>query len=109
MSIHIDFNWVKVRSSPDVVSRLSMAELYIKVDEAIVTRVVDRNQRSLRDRIVVPMFSIADWLVYNWWHLFHEVGNNGEQRQDFASRHDLAFAGGGIDTSPMTAKPAATC
>ena len=31
MSIHIDFNWVNVRSSPDVVSRLSMAELYILI------------------------------------------------------------------------------
>ena len=105
MSIHIDFNWVKVQSSPDIVSQLSMAELYIEVDEAIVTRVVDRNQRSLRDRIVVPMFSIAEWLVYNWWHLFYEVGNNGEQRQDFASRHDLAFAGDGFVYPSLTLTP----
>ena len=105
MSIHIDFEWVEAHRSPDVVSQLSMAELCIKVDKSIVTRVVDRNQRSLRDRIVVPMFSIAEWLVYNWWHLFYEVGNNGEQRQDFASRHDLAFAGDGFVYPSLTLTP----
>ena len=105
MSIHIDFEWAEVKRSPDVVSQRSMAELCIKVDESIVTRVVDRNQRLLRDRIVVPMFSIAEWLVYNWWHLFYEVGNNGEQRQDFASRHDLAFAGDGFAYPSLTLTP----
>ena len=105
MSIHFDFEWVEVQHSPDVVSQLSMAELCIKVDKSVVTRVIDLNQRSVRDRIVVPMFSIAEWLVYNWWHLFHEVGNNGEQRQDFASRHDLAFAGDGFVYPSLTFTP----
>ena len=105
MSIHIDFEWVEVQRSPDVVSQLSMAELCIKVDKSVVTRVIDRNQRSLRDRIVVPMFSIAEWLVFNWWHLFHEVGNNGEQRQDFASRHDLVFSDDGFAYPSLTLTP----
>ena len=39
MSIHIDFEWAEVKRSPDVVSQRSMAELCIKVDESIVTRV----------------------------------------------------------------------
>ena len=105
MSIRIDFDWVETQRSPDVISQHSMAELFIEVDNSIVTRVFDRDQRSLRDRIVVPMFSIAEWLVYNWWHLFYEVGNNGEQRQDFASRHDLAFAGDGFVYPSLTLTP----
>ena len=107
MSIHIDFEWVEAQPSPDVASQHSMAKLCIKVDKSIVTRVVDRNQSSLRvrDWIVVPLFSIAEWLVYNWWHLFFEVGNNGEQRQDFASRHDLAFAGDGFVYPSLTLTP----
>lgn len=105
MSICIDFEWVEAQRSSDVLSQLSMAALFIEIDNSIVTRVVARDQRSLRDRIVVPIFSIAEWLVYNWWHLFYEVGNNGEQRQDFASRHDLAFAGDGFVYPSLTLTP----
>ena len=92
MSIRFDFEWTDLQRWPDVRSRCSMALLRVEVNGSVVTKNIDRGDGDLRDRIVVPMFSIAEWLVCNWWHMLYEV-DKGEQTQDFAARHDLAFAG----------------
>ena len=63
-----------------------MAMLRIEVNGSVVTNSVDHNDRDQRDRIVVPMFSIAEWLICNWWYIFYEV-DKGEQSPDFVSRH----------------------
>ena len=104
MSIQFDFEWIDVPRWPDIRSRHSMAMLRIEVNSSVVTKFIDHNDRELQDRIVVPMFSIAEWLVCNWWHMLYEV-DKGEQSQDFASRHDLAFAGDDFEFPNLTLKP----
>ena len=104
MKIHFDFEWVDVPRWPDLRSRCSMATLRIEVNGYVVTNSIDQDDRDLQDRIVVPMFSIAEWLIWNWWHIFYEV-DKGEQSQEFASRHDLAFAGDDFEFPSFTLKP----
>ena len=104
MKIHFDFEWVDLPRWPDLRSRRSMAMLRIEVNGSVVTNSVDHNDGDLRDRIVVPMFSIAEWLICNWWHIFYEV-DKGELSPDFASRHDLAFAGDDFEFPNLTLKP----
>ena len=93
MSARFRFDWVDVPPSPDDLARHTMAALSIEADGAAITSVVDRRSRALRDHVVVPLFTVAEWLVTNWWHLFHEIESTGEQKPGFESRHNLAFAG----------------
>ena len=44
----------------------------------------------------MPLLSVAEWLVSNWWHLWYEVADTRDSRPDFESRHDLAHAGEGF-------------
>ena len=103
MSVLFDFEWIDAQLWPDVRSQHSMAMLRIEVNGTVVTKVNDSDS-DLPDQIVVPMFSIAEWLVCNWWHILYEV-DRGVQSRDFASRHDLAFAGDDFVFPNLMLKP----
>ena len=106
MSIRFRFDWVDAQPSPDGLARHTMAALSIDADGAAVTSVLDRLNRTYRDHVVVPLLSVAEWLVGNWWHLFHEIENRGEQKAGFEARHDLSFAGDGFVLPSLTMAPA---
>ena len=96
MSVRFWFDWVDAPPAPDERARATMATLSIRVGDVIVTDVLDRPSRTNRDHVVVPLYGVAEWLICNWWHIFHEVEDTGEQKPDFAARHDLAFVGDGF-------------
>lgn len=106
MSVRFKFDWVDAPPSPDGLARHTMAALSIEADGATVTSVLDRRSRAWRDHVVVPLFTVAEWLVAHWWHLFHEVESTGTQKSGFESRHDLAFAGDGFILPSLTMTPA---
>lgn len=74
----------------------TMAKLVIEVDGTPVTTVKDLETGRYRKAIIVPLFAVADWLVDNWWYLFHEPAGIKNQKEYFSERHDLAFAGNGF-------------
>lgn len=104
MAAHFDFKWVEVPDWPDIRARYSMAMLRIEVNGSVVTTATNQSDGDLRDSIVVPLFSIAEWLVCNWWHIFFEV-DKGDRSHDFSSRHDLAFAGDDFVFPSVALKP----
>ena len=106
MSVRFRFDWVDAQPSPDGLARHTMAALSIEVDGTVVTAVLDRSNRTYRSHVVVPLFAVAEWLVANWWHLFHEIENTGEQKAGFEFRHNLAFAGDGFVLPSLTIVPA---
>ena len=55
--------------------------------------------------MVVPLIHVAEWLVGNWHHIFHEIEDTGEQKSDFEARHNLAFAGDGFVLPSLTMFP----
>ena len=57
-----DFDWIDAATSPDKLSHATMAELGVRVDDHVVTTVLDRRTRSYRDRVVVPLLPLAEWL-----------------------------------------------
>ena len=83
-----------------------MATLSIEADGATITSVLDRANRSYSDAVVVPLFSVAEWLITNWWHIWHEVEDTNEQRPEFEYRHNLAFASDGFVLPSLTMTPA---
>ena len=105
MSVRFRFDWVDAGPSPDRNAQATMASLSIQAGGSTVTSVLDRGHRSYRDEIIVPLFPVAEWLVTNWWHLWYEVRDTGEQRPGFDARHNLAFAGDGFVLPNLTMIP----
>ena len=106
MSVHFRFGWIDAGPSPDKLAQSTMATLSIKAGDATVTAALDRRNGIFNDEVVVPLFSVAEWLIANWWHLWYELEDTGEQRPEFDSRHNLMFAGDGFVLPSLTMTPA---
>ena len=104
MTIRVHFDWVEAAPSADSLAQSTMAALTIEVD-AVVTSVLDRRSRSCRNHVVTPLGFVAQWLVGNWWRLFHEVGDSRTPRPDFAEAHDFACVGDGYLLPSLTIAP----
>ena len=74
MSVRFETEWVDTDaiSGPELAA--TWASLRIQVDAAVITRVVDRGD-TVRSRIYVPLYPLAESLVTNWWFLLHEIEN----------------------------------
>ena len=98
MSI-FEYTWLDdAEPYPDKVAEHTMANLKICLaEDDVATYLYDRYKKEWADDITVPLIRVAEWLVGNWFHLWHEVGTvHGESRLGFASRHDLSYAGNGF-------------
>ena len=105
MPVRMTFDWVEASPSADALAQSTMAALTIEVDGSVVTSVLDRRSRSCREHVVTPLGYVAEWLVGNWWRLFHEVEDPRAQRLGFAEAHDLAFVGEGYLLPSLTITP----
>ena len=104
MSVHMAFDWVDASPSTDLLAQSTMAALTIKVDGKVVTSVLDHRSQSVRNHVVVPLVTVAEWFVGNWWRIFHEVDDE-RPRDGFAAAHDLSFAGDGFLLPRLTIAP----
>lgn len=83
------------------------AALLIGVDDEIVTRVVDERARTVRDHVYAPLYVLAEWLVTNWWFLFHEAENPARAGSPaFARRHALGASREGYAFPNLRVVPA---
>ena len=105
MSFRMEFDWVDAPGSTDALAQATMAALTIEVHGCSVTSVLDHRSRSCRNHVVTPLVHVAEWLVGNWWRIFHEIENERTPRAGFAEAHDLAFAGEGFLLPRMTIAP----
>ena len=101
----MEFDWVEASLSTDLLAQATMAALTITVDGRVVTSVLDHRSRSCRKHVVVPLVTVAEWLVGNWWRLFHEIEDERTPRDGFAEAHDLSFAGDGFLLPRLTIAP----
>ena len=105
MIFRMRFDWVEAPASSDSLAQSTMAALTIEVEDAVVTSVLDRRSRSCRRHVVTPLGHVAQWLVANWWRLFHEVEDSRTPRPDFAEAHDFACVGEGYLLPSLTIAP----
>lgn len=101
--LRFDFDWRNAPGSADAAVRHSMADLGIWIDGKSVTRVFDRQSRSIRDTVFVSLYPLAEWVAAHWWPLLEE--NKVSQRGGLASfqeRHCLAYAGDGFALPRLT-------
>ena len=105
MTIRFHFDWVDAGSSPDKLAEVTMASLRISAGGSTITAVIDRQSRRYSDMITVPLFNIAEWLVFNWFSVWHEVADTKERAAGFEARHNLYFAGDGFVLPKLTIAP----
>ena len=90
MPITFETEWVAAEGIRGPELAATWASLLIRVDDSVITRVVDRRAQTVRDRVYVPLYPLAESLVSNWWFLLHEVGNPVKNDDDaFRRRHAL--------------------
>lgn len=99
------FDWVEAPACTDQLAQSTMAALTIEVNGQFVTSVLDRRSRCGRHHVVTPLIYVAEWLVGNWWRLFHEVEDERTPRAGFAEAHNLTFVGEGFLLPRLTIAP----
>ena len=93
MPITFETDWVPAEGIKAPELAATWASLLIRVDDSVVTGVVDRRAQTVRDRVYLPLYPLAESLVTNWWFLLHEVGNPVKNDDDaFRRRHALVSA-----------------
>lgn len=85
MSVRFGFRWVDAGPSQDRLAQSTMAALSVEAGGATVTSVLDRRRRIYSVEVVVPLFSVVEWLIANWWRIWYEMEDTSEQRPDFAT------------------------
>jgi hypothetical protein len=87
-------------SAADPVERLTWCVLRIRVGHRFASRIWDQSLQTERTGLYLPAFSIAEWLVENWWSLFNELcpwdkvptSVNNDVQQRWVRRHCLRAA-----------------
>ena len=91
--LSFDVDWVDADGINGRELSATWAAFRIKAGDSIVTRILDRRAKTVRDFVHVPLYPLAEWLASNWWFLTHERENPAKERDpDFHRRHALRAA-----------------
>lgn len=93
-SISLEFDWERPESESVRENAATWGRFAIKIGDDSVTRVFDKNSKTVRDHIYRPLYPLADWVARNWWALLHEPRN--PERKHQARRHNFRLAGEGF-------------
>ncbi|WP_295577113.1 hypothetical protein [uncultured Lamprocystis sp.] len=98
-----DLEWERVDGSRGDELAATWARLSIRVDATTITRVNDYRSLGLRDRILIPLYPLAEWIATHWWSLLYEVQATG--RDGYERRHNLRFGREGFALPDLFIKP----
>ena len=96
MHLQIEHQWIDCGPSVDQLSHATMAEVGIYISEVALTSHVNTDSRIQSERVVVPLYQIAEWAAAWWWAMFWEYGRWGAEDNDYLSRHDIQRAATGF-------------
>lgn len=88
--LEFEFDWQVAERIQGPELSATWASLVVRVNDSILTRVVDHSDSRVRECIHVPLYPLAEWLVTNWWCLLHESADRaGATESSFRERHAL--------------------
>ena len=106
MAIQFETEWIDSAALNGPELSATWASLRIRVDDAIITRLVDRAD-TVRSQVYVPLYPLAEFLVTNWWFLLHEIENPVKSSdRGFQRRHALMSARDGYAFPNLQVMPA---
>ena len=91
-------------AAADPIERLSWCSLRIRIGHQFPSKVWDKTLQCERNNLYLPIFSVAEWLVQNWWSLFNELcptektpaADAGGAKLNWIKRHCLRTAGSAL-------------
>lgn len=104
VTLEIQFDWEEPEGARGPELRATWASLRIAVDGRAVTRVYDRRLNSVRERIYLPLYPVAEWLAASWWRLLHESWIPARSR-DYWSRHNVRYGREGFALPDLVLAP----
>lgn len=105
-SLKINFDWVDPSVTKGEELRATLSQLRIEITGSIthvITRSYKKHSQSVSDSIIVPTYPFAEWLLHNWWFVFHEPEKKNDS--DFQKRHDWYFGREGYSFPHLTFIP----
>ena len=88
-----DFEWQDPAGARGDELRATWASLSILIDDKPVTELQDRRTKSVRTRVFLPLFPLAEWFAENWWFLQSEAEQpSTPDSREFDRRHNLRWA-----------------
>jgi hypothetical protein len=92
-NLRFDFEWQDPAGAKGDELRATWASLSILIDGDPVTKLQDRQTKSVRTGVFLPLFPLAQWLADNWWFLRSEAElPDAPRNRGFDRRHDLRWA-----------------
>ena len=89
-SLEFSFEWEDAHGVKGRELASTWASLLVRVSDSVLTRVLDHAVGRVRERINVPLYPLAEWLVTNWWFLLHESElPRRSPRPSFMDRHRI--------------------
>ncbi|HOZ48128.1 MAG TPA: hypothetical protein PLO37_04860 [Candidatus Hydrogenedentes bacterium] len=101
--LELEYEWMPGEGITAPELRQTMARLVIRINGAAVTEVSDGVTRALRDGVYVPLYSIAEWAMTNWFALMYE--SKGANREFSAQRHLLSCGAEGFALPRLSIVP----
>lgn len=100
--LKLTFDWEDPQGARGAELRATWARFAVRVDDQLVTRVLDERSRSVRDHIYLPLYPLAEWIVTNWWFLHYEARSS---RPGYRQRHSLRSIGEGFAWPDLEIQP----
>lgn len=102
-AIRFDADWQDGTGIQGEELSATFASLRIDVKGQLLTHVIDNRAQTTRDRIFVPLYSVAEWLVTNWWFINYESENPTKKTDPaFSHRHSWGATTDGYALPDLT-------
>ena len=89
--LRFDIDWMDAEGVNGAELAATWASLRIHTESSAITLALDARAKTVRDRLYVSLYPMAEWLATNWWFLTSEVGSPLKQDSaGYRRRHSLA-------------------
>src|SRR5687767_9856300 len=70
-NLEFSLDWMEAEDVRGPELSATWAHLVMRVGDSVLTRVLDKRAKTVRDGIFVSVYPLAEWIVANWWSLFY--------------------------------------
>ena len=103
-TVIFEFEWRDIPGQGEPALCATMADFAIRVGDEYVTQIHDKKAKTVRNSVITPLYTVAEWLASQWWCLLDEC-ESPTRSTDFANRHLLRVAERGFVLPDLLFRP----
>lgn len=101
-----DFEWLDPGPTGPAELEATRALFAMFADDVCLTRFYRSRSESVRSRLVLPLYPLAEWFASNWWHLFYGTYRPGRSTNtSYDRRHCIRYAREGYALPDVCIRP----